>query len=163
MTFVDIKQKMIRLKKMSRVLKFRVWRESFLERPAHMEYIDGSIIRPLCPSYFLKEKGVTQFTGLLDKSGRDIWEGDILDNGAWRGVVEWGLDNDLNPQHQYAGFMLRLLPRKTVLGKQGSDDKEKGLILSGFMPPIVLLDRHCGYTEMEVIGNRFEHSHLLNG
>jgi uncharacterized phage protein (TIGR01671 family) len=93
-----------------------------------------------------------QFTGLLDKHGKEIWEGDIitqdeyiwLDNGKpnYRGTVEW-----IYSQWQVVAHFVNSSKRGI------SDGINKGLNEEGF--------EEGAKTSWEVIGNIYENSDLL--
>lgn len=74
---------------------------------------------------------IMQFTGLNDKNGKEIYEGDITDEG----VVEWS--NDLT--------------------WEGGGSKHSGFYFAGERE----LDYHTSFDRCEVIGNIFENPELL--
>ena len=77
-----------------------------------------------------------QFTGLHDKNGKEIYEGDIVSNGYEKCIVVW--------VKEYAGFMLKLINKEY-------EDKE-------WTNPMIDLRN-----DEEVIGNIYENSDLLKG
>lgn len=80
---------------MSREIKFRAWdteNEIYLEPDEAFLIADKGL-----PARFSQRFGYTsdeelvieQFTGLLDRNGREIYEGDILGNEWGNGYISW--------------------------------------------------------------------------
>ncbi len=86
----------------------------------------------ICPEAF----DVMQFTGLHDKNGKEIYEGDIISNGYEKCIVVW--------VKEYAGFMLKLINKEY-------EDKE-------WTNPMIDLRK-----DEEVIGNIYDNPELLKG
>ncbi len=58
---------------MNREIKFRVWDNvDYMSTPFTLQDIQSGKIQ------FTGDVKIMQFTGLLDKNGKEIWEGDIL-------------------------------------------------------------------------------------
>ena len=94
-----------------------------------------------------------QFTGLHDKNGKEIWEGDIVNIDRQdsfpsynKAIIGYG-DN-------YGSFLLQYtkpINPKGVLAQGNSITSNNGKILYGY----------CTGWEIEVIGNIYEHPELL--
>jgi uncharacterized phage protein (TIGR01671 family) len=115
-----------------REFKFRVWDKYShgLIQPMNMSYADG---------YFNPDNNfeIEQFTGLKDKNGKEIYEGDIIEDKDYteptRYVVRFGITNILDGDgcyiNQVCGFYLECFD-KNMAGPHHMDLK-KGTIIIG--------------------------------
>ncbi len=104
-------------------LKFRIWDKQlkqFLYKLPEQHHLDW------------ERFDIQQFTGLLDKNGKEIYEGDIVKTNFRKIVVEWGKDYDVDGWYQWAGYDLGIYD-------DGYPEKD-----------------------FEVIGNIYENPELLN-
>jgi uncharacterized phage protein (TIGR01671 family) len=161
-----------------REIKFRAW-DKELKKMAHivsLEYgVDCKLLKASC-AYQLTEMEVygndsdepsdveiryrridflelMQFTGLHDKNGKEIWEGDIVNIDRQdsfpsynKAIIGYG-DN-------YGSFLLQYtkpINPKGVLAQGNSITSNNGKILYGY----------CTGWEIEVIGNIYEHPEML--
>lgn len=83
------------------------------------------------------------FTGFYDKGGQRIFEGDVLDFGHYKAVVEWGMDSEEHELHKVCGFVLRIL-------------KNDNFIIGLAAPQITPFGKWSGAQQAKVVGNIYE-------
>jgi len=124
-----------------REIKFRAWRHNQIWYSDFIITYRGKInwwnsdIGDYSPILFNKGEGIMQFTGLKDKNGKEIYEGDIIKPEDWEGRV-------LEVIFINGTWELQLI--------QGKRKRQRG----GWMLANFILDS-------KVIGNKFENPELL--
>jgi uncharacterized phage protein (TIGR01671 family) len=93
-----------------------------------------------CMAYSKEEIVLMQFTGLLDKNGKDIYEGDIL-----KRVIDVP-NSGSNEFIEVVEFVPGIFQTRRL-----NDPNDNGTYLGEFM-----------FHTIEVIGNTYEHPQLLN-
>ena len=126
-------------------LKFKLWNkeEEKFEDEIYTEVYENNIPINECINFWQDTHVFLQFTGLIDKHGREIYEGDIITkDGKVNGEVIYNTP----------AFTV-LLRKKEIVNKiplYGFIGEQKTIILSG------ILDKDC-----KVIGNIYQNKNLL--
>lgn len=131
---------------MNRTIKFRVWdknRKIFLDYPCYFNHLDFNEFTCF-DRYFKCDEDdcvVQQFTGLLDKNGKEIYEGDFIQAMAggetFYGLIGWN--------NYSSGFKVKELTKTPYPG----DSRWNLEYMS------------CNIAEGQIIGNIFENPELL--
>ncbi|WP_336822975.1 YopX family protein [Sporosarcina sp. USHLN248] len=148
---------------MSRVIKFRAWDEAekWMGEVSSIDFEEGYLFLTTRNSddenrFDLRAIPLMQFTGLYDKNGAEIYEGDILrvwqedeyipnrDRGG--GIIDYDKEKGFS-QIGKVGFTGCSFDYRTVKTLSGKEEK--------IHAPIDWINNY------EVIGNIYEHPHLL--
>lgn len=149
---------------MSREIKFRAWNvaakvmyESNI--PGLLIYFDGEL-NGLDANGMLegtdntRQHQLMQYTGLKDKNGKEIYEGDILKCKCWdkrKSSID-GFDPLGETPYFYRNSVIEWWHSHCNLGYRLRDGKGKTLMIK---------PSSLNAMEVEVIGNIYEHKHLL--
>lgn len=124
---------------MVRVIKFRIWNNNGQCMHGWRELVDKNKIHLLADQQGAYP--VMQFTGLTDKNGVEIYEGDIIqDQFGKSAVVKWF--------ESEAGFELLDIEEVTM---NGIDTEE----------PAYIIDTSDGWVVLSVIGNIYQNPELI--
>ena len=152
-----------------REIKFRAWdgkEMHCLSEP----YLDGHLgVMRMDYMKMPDTNAITlmQFTGLLDKSGKEIWEGDILAHTSWiQNKAHGSPQDDFSDKTVIEGVPLRLNKNPFPVHLDFISNPyriveyvtEQFYQATGFFRPFV---GSCSPKEFEVLGNIYEHPELL--
>lgn len=80
---------------MNREIKFRAWNKYGMNKPGTLKEMSEFIAKPgerVMSETWEEGTVFMQFTGLTDKNGKDIYEGDIATRGLYKGSIEFNIE-----------------------------------------------------------------------
>jgi len=135
-----------------RTIKFRYWNGNKMNYNPKIGTHEGTYDYSINDEFVNpdEERRYMQFTGLLDKNGKEIYEGDVVSFESGSFEIKWfpkwamfGLKGECRYRHQSN-------PDEDPLGSSGSSTKYKPYHLTGYY-----------LKKIEVIGNIYENPELL--
>lgn len=149
---------------MNREIKFRAW----FEKEKRMIEVNDLVLSGEKPKGYWKDKGmygnstiVMQYTGLTDKEGVEVYEGDIvLANG-----IESVLDYDFSEARKYVSPTIqdsRHFEKRRSEYKVYWQDNFLQFSFMSLSEPKHSINSDVSKREVEVIGNIFQNPELLN-
>lgn len=129
---------------MAREIKFRAWDTDFQKMVSvnNAKFANGTLIGAKGVNWDSKVI-VMQFTGLLDKNGKEIYEGDVVKDERYVHEVRFG--TACIDASDYEEFCVETI----------------GFYLTHYLGNPKEFDGMSSGSELEIIGNIYEHGYLL--
>lgn len=134
---------------MKREIKFRAW-DAINKEMKHPRKKDVFATGPTSGEFVDNWDNVMQFTGLTDKNGKEIYEGDVVSYGYKTSVVIW----------KGEGFCTASVTEKCIEQEYEGQNPYQAFMIGGHPVEIDTVVLH-NIGSCEVIGNIYENPELL--